>query len=304
MEDLSAMFDARCREKGISFGYNLSPDIPQLLIGDPNRLRQILMNLIGNALKFTGEGSIQVKVELVARYKSDLEVKFIVTDTGIGITEDRQEHLFEKFTQVDGATTRQYGGTGLGLAISKQLTDLMGGRIGLESELQKGSSFWFTVRLGVQSVAHSISDDKLPPVKVADPGQHKPNDFSGKSALVVEDNAINQRLIKILLQKLGFTVTLAENGVVAISALQKATFDVVLMDMQMPEMDGLEATRRIRDPGSGAVEPDLTIIAMTANAMQGDREACLEAGMNDYLSKPVKRQELIDMLGKWLATTS
>ena len=272
--------------------------MPLLLKGDPARLQQILINLVGNSIKFTSKGEITIGAELESTENEQVVVRFSVSDTGIGIPEARRNAIFSPFTQVDGSTTRKYGGTGLGLSICKQLSELMGGTIGVESEEGKGSTFWFTARLKRQS------DGARPVPKQAAgrPASLEGLDTSDVHILVAEDNMINQKVAQSILGALGFTkLDFVANGLEAVKALELINYDLVLMDCQMPEMDGFEASSQIRNKASAVLNHDVAIIAMTANAMKGDRERCLEAGMNDYLTKPIKKFELAEVIGNRLA---
>lgn len=297
MADFVPALAVQAREKGLSFFCTLAPEIPDALRGDPHRLRQVLTNLAGNAIKFTEEGEVSVQVLLEEEGQGELRLRFCVQDTGIGIPEAKKESIFEHFTQVDASMTRKYGGTGLGLAITRQLVALMGGEMGVDSAEGRGSLFWFTVCLGKQvwedADASCPEDDHV--------CRHMVGFFRdrGLRVLVVEDNLTNQVVATGLLRKMGFHVETAENGKEALSALGRGTYDLVLMDVQMPLMDGLETTRAIRR-GQGGRNPLVPILAMTSHAMQGDREKCLEAGMDDYLSKPVEPELLFRMLEKWL----
>jgi CheY-like chemotaxis protein/HPt (histidine-containing phosphotransfer) domain-containing protein len=451
LDDFSAPLDIRAHEKGLEYFCTADPNVPALLQGDPGRLRQVLTNLVGNAIKFTHEGKVNVHVTCLPESSETLsgnwdrslvELRFSIRDTGIGIPPEKLGLLFNKFTQVDSSTTRKFGGSGLGLAISKQLVELMGGKIGVNSEVGLGSEFWFTVSmklqpertpdgriempaltnlkdvhilvvddttntresLGTQLVswgmrteevsdgataiqALTIASEKGDPFSIAILDLQKPGmdsatlgqmikseerlsgthlilltslgergdarrfaklGFSGyllkpmrqvdlfnvlsetlagntppdemrpiltrhtareiihvssgavPRILLVEDNRTNQLVAQSILKKLGLRADVAANGVEAIKALELIPYDLVLMDVQMPEMDGLEATRRIRNIQSAVLNHNIPIVAMTAHALQGDRERCLEAGMNDYLSKPINPPALVEVLNRWL----
>ena len=275
----------RAEQKGLVLRHELAPDVPDMLVGDPGRLRQILINLVGNSIKFTEQGEVCVSVESAALNEGGVALHIAVRDTGVGIAEDKQADVFGAFSQADSSITRRFGGTGLGLAISHKLVLMMGGRIWLESELGKGSVFHFTMRLGLgKENAATASGGAESPFELA-PQQTL-------HILLAEDNPINQRLALALLEKRGHRVVIANNGQEAVDAVAGSAFDVVLMDMQMPLMDGIEATQRIRQREQENGSRRLPIVAMTANAMQGDRERCLAAGMDGYVSKPVKPEEL------------
>jgi two-component system, sensor histidine kinase and response regulator len=431
----------QAHNKGLEIAYSIHEDIPALLKGDPGRLRQILLNLISNAIKFTEKGEILVKALLVSEKEGRVTIRFEVIDTGIGIPQDKQEMIFEAFKQTDASTTRMYGGTGLGLSISKRLSELMGGEIGVTSEPGKGSTFWFTVQFDKQadfgeekpitpvdirgkrflvvddnktnqmilkgyieawgcfcdladsaemalSMMNAVAkvnapfdailiDMQMPVMDGADLGKCIKNDpvlkdntiimltsqgIRGDASrmekigfaayltkpirrshlfdclmnvlsretrkghenrrqivtrytiseekrkktriLLVEDNIINQKLALKLIEKFGFKADSAANGKEAIKALESFRYDIVLMDIQMPEMDGLEATRIIRDPSSSVIDHSVKIIAMTAHAMQGDRDRCINAGMNDYTIKPIRPQELLDAIERQIEKIS
>ena len=434
LDDFAAMLAMRAYDKGLEFVCAAAPDVPAYLCGDPGRLRQVLINLVGNAVKFTKKGEVVVRVSLVSETDTDAEVRFSVRDTGIGISAAAQATMFQKFTQADASTTRKYGGTGLGLAISKQLTELMGGEIGVISEEGTGTELWFTMRFtkqadrqhnvllpaevcgvhalvvddnatnrevlmiqfkawGVRSEAVqdgptalqalyqareagdpfqvAILDMQMPGMDGATLGRIIKSDEKIKNThlvlysslgqrgdakrmqeigfaaylikparhweiidclstvltgtdvveraqsittyhtlremrrgavriLLAEDNITNQQVAVGILKKLGLRADPVANGAEAVTALETLPYDLVLMDMQMPVMDGIEATRAIRDPQSAVRNHQIPIIAMTAHALHGDREACLEAGMNDYLTKPIVPQALVDALEKWL----
>jgi CheY-like chemotaxis protein len=443
VEDVSDMLAAKAQEKGLEFGCIIQPEVPAWLIGDPGRLKQILINLAGNAIKFTAEGGVVIDIALVRETDACASVRFEVRDTGIGIPQERQDRLFKSFSQVDASTTRRYGGSGLGLAISRQLTELMGGEIGVRSEEGKGSAFWFTAVFGKQVVKKEeipvpigdlkgkrilvvddyrtnreilrgylvstgcelteassgqealnllidaaeeqgrpfdvvITDQMMPgmdgealgraikgtpslggtilimvtsrglrgdanrvrgigfsayltkPIRRSHfleclgtvlgkeseralPGQqplfvtrHSISEARKRKIriLIAEDNTINQKLALRLIDKLGYHADAVANGREALRALEMIPYDLVLMDVQMPEMDGLEATRVIRDPQSSVLNHRVPIIAMTAYAMTGDRELCLDAGMNDYVSKPIHPQKLLEAVEKQIAPDS
>jgi CheY-like chemotaxis protein len=299
------------QEKGLELRCYVEPQVPAILHGDPVRLRQILVNLGSNAVKFTKKGEIVIHACLEREDEKSATIRFSVRDTGIGIPENRQDILFSPFSQVDGSTTRRYGGTGLGLAISKQLAELMGGEIGMESKVGVGSTFWFTAVLGKQ-INRPISADDEPMIidrtgaidRIATRPVISPSFKRKIRILVAEDNPVNQKVAQALLRKMGMQSDVVANGQEAVNALQTIPYDLVLMDCQMPEMDGYEATSKIRQPGSKALNPCIPIIAMTALAMQGDREKCIQAGMNDFIAKPVLRRDLTKMLDRWLAKTA
>lgn len=433
LDDFAAMLSIKAHEKDLEFICAAAPDVPSFVRGDAGRLQQILINLAGNAIKFTHEGEVVIYVILESETDAEVVLHFSVKDTGIGIPESKISQLFNKFYQVDASTTRHYGGTGLGLAISKQLIEMMGGRIGVEGGEGKGSEFWFTVKLAKQldspsqkinlrgirgayilivddnatnreilnkrlssfgakveesvdgltalqamylaydkgkpfdlvildmhmpgmdgeSVARFIKSDKklkdtslvmlsslgkrtdnqypddqnfaaylTKPVKHGElidtlseilctdkrKQQSLPQDsilaiplqsHSNLRILLAEDNVINQKVAQSMLQKMGYRVDVVGNGIEAVKALEMLPYDMVFMDVQMPEMDGFEATRHVRDPNSAVKYHEIPIIAMTAHAMKGDRERCLEAGMNDYISKPISLQAIKEVLDRW-----
>ncbi|MDO3377233.1 response regulator [Geoalkalibacter halelectricus] len=296
LKEIRALVGVRATAKGVKFTCSLDPRLPKLLRGDPTRLRQILINLADNAVKFTAEGEIAIHATPMDMVQDEVVVKFSVRDTGIGIAADAMERLFQSFSQGDSSIPRRYGGSGLGLAISSRLARLMGGDIGVQSNPGQGALFWFTARLGRAQPAQAPHPDRAPAVRPA-------SIAAGGRILLAEDNAINQRFAATLLTRMGLEVEAVDNGSVALDALAARPFDLVLMDVQMPGMDGLEATRRIRASSSPVVNSRIPIIALTAHALPGDRERCLQAGMNDYLSKPLDGAELRLALERWLPQT-
>jgi signal transduction histidine kinase/CheY-like chemotaxis protein/HPt (histidine-containing phosphotransfer) domain-containing protein len=295
LDSVTALWESRLEGKGLEFCVAVAPDVAPVLKTDPTRIRQILFNLIGNAAKFTENGSVAVNITQQTLKDDALELRFAVTDTGIGIDPEGRSKLFQKFSQTDGSTTRKYGGTGLGLVICKQLAELLGGEIGVDSIPGEGSTFWFTIRcepgnpdvvddgLWVPDAENAMAPDEIQPLRI----------------LVAEDNATNQAVLRAVFAKTEHRVDIVGDGIEAVSAVMRAPYDLVLMDIQMPEMDGMTATRRIRDLPSAVA--DIPIIALTANAMKGDRETYLDAGMSDYLSKPIKPVQLMAMVARWAA---
>ncbi|UQZ90654.1 hypothetical protein C4J81_16155 [Deltaproteobacteria bacterium Smac51] len=277
------------QKKGLELAANYEPGTPRHFLGDPGRIRQVLVNLVGNGVKFTQEGYVHIDVET----SEDNELIVSVKDTGIGVSEEARERLFQKFEQAGLDTTRKFGGTGLGLAISKRLVEIMGGEMWLESVLGKGSTFYFRLRLPLAE--HFPTADEL----AAKPVRSKRPTFKG-SLLVVDDNAVNRMVAARMLEKLGNVVATAENGREALTCMEESGYDVVFMDCQMPELDGYEATRMQRRKESETSCGHQIIIAMTANAMAGDREKTLEAGMDDYISKPFKIDDMVNVLARFL----
>ena len=287
LESMKSLWESRLQSKGLQLTIGIAPDVPLVLKSDPTRIRQILFNLISNASKFTEHGGISI--EISKRHADDdrLELRFAVTDTGMGITPEARSRLFNKFSQADGSTTRKFGGTGLGLAICKELTQLLGGEIDVESVPGRGATFWFTIWCALGD-SNAIDTD----VRMSDTAF---TDISGTDRslriLVAEDNHVNQVVLQALLSKTGHRIDMVANGSEAVSAVIRGPYDLVLMDIHMPEMDGVTASRRIREL-SGEVGK-LPIIALTANAMKGDREKYIAAGMTDYVSKPINPRKLI-----------
>ncbi len=353
VENVVHLLHFQITEKGLGFSTRIDSAVPTNLRGDAARLRQILLNLLSNALKFTAEGKVHLSIEVASENPEGLILRFAVRDTGIGIPTHQQAQLFTPFHQLDGSITRKYGGTGLGLTICRKLVEMMDGAIGVESDAGQGSTFWFTARFarahtaGAEDVTPgqtgaSRPDDIRPrvirppaPTLVA-PQTPSPPDLFKQDAhhqhrlLLVEDNPVNQLVARSVLNKLGFShIDVAENGRKALELVAQHTYDVIFMDCQMPEMDGLEATRRIRswererqkvtremlngkDGAQSRVSADATppdsgrrvpIIAMTAHAMAGDREVCLAAGMDDYIAKPIRPDKVAAVMDGWLEMT-
>lgn len=290
--NLAHLIEFRVKEKGIIFTNYVDKDIPETLLGDATRLKQILLNLIENAVKFTHKGEVALRVELLEDATSKIILKFIVVDTGIGIPEDKLNHIFETFTQVNAKTTRKYSGTGLGLAICKQLVEQQGGSIFVKSILNQGSVFSFTLPFFKLT---SESEQVL--ITQQDARTHDPIDLSGLSVLIVDDNKINQQVAFLTLQKWNADVSVADSAQDAFELLEQGSFDLILMDVTMPDIDGFEATKFIRTKMRVPV-CNIPIVANTAAAFVGDREKCLAAGMNDYISKPFKPEELLDKILK------
>ncbi len=314
------LLTARAQEKSLRLTSQLDPSLPHYLRGDPTRLRQVLLNLLSNAIKFTHQGQVELTVVRVAGTPE--MVRFEVHDTGIGISPATQARLFQSFTQADSSTTRKYGGTGLGLAICKRLVELMGGTIGIHSQVNQGSTFWFTLPLepvntaeGALTAGDEVMDDAwemlAPSPEMTESGtttRHTPGDRG--LILLAEDNLINQKVAQLQVTQMGYTLHIVNNGQEAVQAVEAAVarqvnmYAAVLMDCQMPVLDGFEATALIRKAEQDNARPHMPIIAMTANAMQGDREHCLSAGMDDYLSKPIRPGQLRQLLEQWVQTPS
>jgi len=293
LESVVQLVGIQAKAKSLNLVLRVSPEIPELLRGDPHRLRQILTNLAANAVKFTERGEVAVEAALEKQADGQVTVAFRIVDTGIGMRPDEIARLFQPFAQADTSTTRKYGGTGLGLIISKQLVEMMGGKIGVHSLAGLGSTFWFT------AVFETAEPEVVQPVTGGvDRGNRGP--VPGLRILVVEDNPVNREVLLAQLSRLGYQAAAVENGAEAVEALAAAGYDLVLMDCQMPVMDGFEATLHIRE----VHRSDIPIVAVTADAMPADRDRCLQAGMNDYLAKPVELQRLADVLTKWLHAPS
>jgi PAS domain S-box-containing protein len=282
--DVLALVAPSATEKRLGLTLEYATDAPLRVTGDPTRVRQVLLNLLGNALKFTETGSVHLEVR---RTRAE-QIKISVTDSGPGISPELQNQLFERFTQADSSTTRRYGGTGLGLAICKRLTELMGGRIGLTSEIGIGSTFWFTHPIGIDKPAVHVA---AKPALVLVPR------VSGVRVLLADDNPVNQMLASRLLKRLGCLVDQAATGEEAVALSRINTYDLIMMDCHMPHMDGFEATRIIRE--SRSHRHRVPIVALTASVTNEDRQRCFDAGMDDFLGKPIIVDELETMVGKW-----
>ncbi len=301
LKSVVAMFRSQALERRNKLIFVNDEKLPGRVIGDENRLRQVLVNLTGNAMKFTQDGTVEVKAELVEMDSRQAAVRFAVRDSGIGIPPDRQTAVFEKFTQADGSTTRKYGGTGLGLSICWQLVDLMGGKIELESEVDKGSTFSFVIPLPLAAGKEAVSESGV----FSETAAHAGADKRKKRVLLVEDNLVNQKLATMLIKKQGCEVEVAGDGLQALDKLKGQCFDLILMDVQMPNLDGHAATRKIREieasadrqeyAGLAGPEP-VSIVGLTAHARKEDEQRCLDCGMNDFLTKPIVRDKLNKIL--------
>jgi signal transduction histidine kinase/ActR/RegA family two-component response regulator len=284
LEAILAVSRSIADAKGIDLELEVGEGVPQFVNGDPYRLRQVLLNLVSNSVKFTERGRVLLRVTSLGTDR----LQFEVSDTGIGIRPEALAHIFEAFTQEDAGTTRRFGGTGLGLSISKRLVDLMGGELDVDSEVDEGTSFRFSIDLP----AVSSIEPALPAATETSAGCHS----EGLCVLVVDDNRVNQVVTRRMLEKLGCRVSCVSNGLEAVDRVQAVSFDVVFMDCSMPVMDGYEASRHIRELNGGT--SSVPIIALTAYAMRADRERCLAAGMDDYVAKPVKMDELEEALAR------
>jgi signal transduction histidine kinase/CheY-like chemotaxis protein len=296
LENVIRLLKMKADEKNLHMEYGISPYVPEHVVGDPTRIKQVLINLINNAIKFTPEGHIKIKISNTDKIGNKNIIRFEVSDSGIGIAKDQLDHLFKPFSQSDVSFTRRYGGTGLGLAISKNLVELMGGTIGVESQQNAGSTFWFTTHLEMspQSVVSNTRPVIAEPATAPEiSAANAPEEPRGLRILLAEDNLINQRVALMVIQKMGFSADIAVNGKIAVEKFSQSPYDLILMDIMMPEMDGLEATRHIRDlEKERNPHKQVRIVALTANAMKEDREKCLSAGLDDYLSKPFRPDDL------------
>jgi signal transduction histidine kinase/ActR/RegA family two-component response regulator len=288
LEEALAVAAPLAQAKGLTASVTVADGVPEALRGDPLRLRQMLVNLLGNAVKFTSEGGIGIRVNLVGTEPTHATLRFSVFDTGIGVAPERALKIFESFAQADGATTRRYGGTGLGLAICKQLTQLMGGEIGIESELGRGSTFWIEIRLPLGVKPEGVA--------LASAGNDCERPGYNLHVLLAEDNAVNQLVAMRILERLGCSVDLVGTGREAVAAAKRSAYDLILMDQHMPDKDGVEAALEIR-LAEGSKRHTL-IVALTASALREDRERCLGAGMDEFLAKPVQTAALRAVLSR------
>lgn len=298
IKDIIDIVFLRKKNPGLDVTINIKSDVPVNLMGDPGRLRQILVNLLGNAKKFTAEGKVAVCVELIESAAGHVKLQFVVEDTGIGIDQDKLSVIFDSFSQADSSITRKFGGTGLGLAICKEIVKAMNGEIWVESpstQTNVGSAFYFTAEFSLPENAKNLNYKNFARDRLALSEIKKK--INGERILLVEDNPVNQQITRALLEKAGFHVDVVENGKIAIDATVKGDYALILMDVQMPEMDGPTASREIR---KNHHYDHIPIIAQTAQAMDGDREKCIQAGMNDYISKPINPDLLYEKLQKWM----
>jgi CheY-like chemotaxis protein len=289
-------------KKGLELLNNISPDIPDIMLGDPGRLRQILINLVSNAIKFTENGEVTVSVDIESRTEDEAALHFIVSDTGIGIPEDKKEYIFNTFTQADSSSTRKYGGTGLGLPISSRLVEMMKGKIWVESEVGKGSTFHFTARLGIvpELEEQELTEEIVNSENESSDDRVNYEDRKKVHILLAEDNDISQEFELRILQRQGYTVEVANNGEEVLEGLKKQHFDIVLMDVQMPKMDGIETTQIIRNSKDNTFDSEIPIIAVTAHAFEEEKEQCLKAGMNSCVTKPFNGEELFKEIERLL----
>ena len=281
------------QKKGLSLTSEIAVDLPQYLKGDPGRLVQVLNNLISNAIKFTPTGQVLLKLACESKTENAVNLRFEVQDTGLGVPERSLDRMFQVFSQVDSSTARRFGGSGLGLSISKKLVELMGGKIGVRSAEGKGSTFWFTIEFRVGHPPLELDSEQEVGIQGID------SDAKPKRILVAEDNLINQKIALAMLKKMGYRADAVANGHEVLSALRDIPYDLILMDCQMPEMNGYEATRIIRRSDNLNCK-NIIILALTANALKEDSERCIQAGMDGYISKPVAIKQLSAILRKWL----
>lgn len=301
VQGVADTFVFQVRQKGLNFELEVDKELPEYVLGDQARLHQVLVNLVGNALKFTEKGTVSLKVSCDTDSENPFEperARFEVTDTGIGIPQKIQDSLFQAFTQADTSTTRKYGGTGLGLNISRQLVEKMGGHMGVDSVEKEGSTFWFTVIFGKAS-KNQVAEARE--TAASSQGSSSRKKLRDLSILLVEDNMVNQAVARGMLNKLGFVADGATDGKDALRQLSETDFDLVFMDVQMPIMGGLEATQKIRDGEANGRNKHVPIIAMTAHATKKDRQMCLDAGMDDYIPKPISSKLITEAMNRTLS---
>jgi len=293
LRDITCLMRPQADKKGLKFEVVHGSDLPETMRSDPVRLRQCLFNLLSNAMKFTSQGHVLLRL---SRQEHDRRpfIRFEVEDSGIGIPRDKQESIFDAFSQVDGSTTREYGGTGLGLAITRELTRLLGGDIHIKSEIGKGSVFSITIPVTLPS-ANAQSNKVTEPIEITQPQEPAGAKQTCGKVLIADDNKTSEVLASLLLKKLGFEVTCVADGREAVDKALAQPFDLIVMDMQMPTVDGYQATQTLRE--KGVTSP---IIAMTAHALEGDREKCIDAGCDDYVAKPINRDKLYEIVGKYV----
>jgi len=287
IEDVIKLLGIKAKSKKLELSYNIHPDVPKFFNGDPLRIKQILINFCNNSIKFTAKGFVHINVILLQKTDKHAEIKFEVQDTGIGISKENQLKLFKEFSQVDASTTRKFGGTGLGLSISQKLAVLMDGKVGIESELGKGSIFWFAGKFEITNLVKNCETKNIIQLST-----------KKLNILLVEDNKINQKVAAHTIIKYGHTIDFANDGLEAINLFNKNNYDIIFMDIQMPNMNGYEATKEIRTLESTKKLGKTKIVAMTANALKGEKEKCISIGMDDYLSKPFKQEALLQILNK------
>lgn len=307
VESIIKTLTVQAIKNAVKLKYSIAENIPQYVLLDALRLRQILINLVGNGIKFTSDGNVEVNCEKIIKDKKAY-LQFIIADTGIGIPQEKIKKLFNPFTQLDSSLNRKYQGTGLGLVISKSLVEIMGGEIFVESQIGKGSKFSFTIPLQVTETSCEKEQEKLEEleeVKFENAGENqeanktvKKDKDSEINIILAEDNVINQKLVKIIIEKLGWSVEIAWNGKEVLKLLEQKDFDLILMDMHMPEMDGIQATKIIRKLDNKS--KDIPIIALTANAYKEDKIKCIDVGMNDFMAKPLNKEDLRKIILKYV----
>lgn len=296
LNEVIDLFDIGAKQKGLRLKLDFDRRIPKIIMGDSVRLRQVLSHLLGNGIKFTAQGEIHIKVNVEQQDDNKIKLRFIVTDTGIGLAKDKIDKLFKRFSQVDDSNTRQFGGTGLGLAISKNLVEMMDGEIGVESQEGVGSSFFFSAVFGLQEKYAKLP---LKEIHTTHNETTQEKNSERKKVFLAEDDLVSRKMVTIILEKNGFEVIAVDNGKEAVSAFEREKFHLILMDINMPYLDGYSATAIIR-----LKEKDLRchtpIITMTAYALKGDREKCLESGMDDYLTKPIDFSQVLEKIRKYV----